>query len=64
MSVHRYQARKMPGKPANDDMTEDWEVLADGQVVLADVPEVIVIDVVEALELAYETGLERQTEER
>ena len=58
MSVQRYQARKMPGKPVNDDMSEDWEVVADGQVVLTNVPEGIVIDVVQGLERAYETGLE------
>jgi hypothetical protein len=61
MSVPQYKARKIAGKPASDDMSEDWEVLeADGQVILTDVPGVIVVDVVEALEHAYAAALQTE----
>lgn len=52
MTVRRYKAKQVHGT--------DWDMLdlaADGKVVLCRVPAHVVLDVVEALNAAYDTGV-------
>jgi len=62
MSVPRYKARQLRG--LDEQKYELFDVLdlaANGAVVLIDVPSRIVVDVVNAMNRAYETGVEDGT---
>jgi hypothetical protein len=58
MSIPRYKAQRITPIPGA--FIDNWDVLdlaADGKVILTEVPDEIVIDVVESLNHAYDTGV-------